>query len=239
MIASKAHTSPTSPAAGSVLFVSTSLTSFDVGAEEAETRGSDRAVDGIQFRALDPAFYAWLRGRMERAKKLHVAGRIDQVAFEELRDRFNGVHAWAVEHLGQEALQRAIRETDTKRYSPPAATAPPPPSSPAPEPTASQPTPSRREHLFPADGDFPCKRAVDDTAVARVHAIRDAAIAAGWSLAALYQNRGDRRFPYGPDWGLVTCLDPGDTIGEVTPRSIEIVNAAGRSSRFYNPHPPR
>lgn len=71
------------------------------------------------YRMLDASYYAWLRHRMENARKSHDAGRLDAEAFGLLRERFNTVHDWAVRHIGEEALRRAIRTTNVKSYVPP------------------------------------------------------------------------------------------------------------------------
>ena len=80
-------------------------------------------------------------------------------------------------------------------------------------------------------------------AVAKVDAIREEAMAKGWSEARLYQNQGRFRFPCGEDYGLVCFVDGDQEIGEVTERSIEIIHGpkSGRPStlRFYNPDVPQ
>ena len=69
-----------------------------------------------------------------------------------------------------------------------------------------------------------------------VDAIRDQALALGWSEAALYQNRGRYCFPVGGDYGLVCFLHDGREIGQVTRESIEIVMPSGSRLRHYGPH---
>jgi hypothetical protein len=84
---------------------------------------------------------------------------------------------------------------------------------------------------------------VTSQAVAKVDAIREEAMAKGWSEARLYQNQGRFRFPCGEDYGLVCFVDGDQEIGEVTERFIEIVHGpkSGRPStlRFYNPDVPQ
>jgi hypothetical protein len=70
--------------------------------------------------------------------------------------------------------------------------------------------------------------------VAQVDAIRDQALALGWSEAGLYQNRGHLRFPNGDTYGLVCFLHGDRTIGEVTAQCIEIVSPRGSRLRHYN-----
>ena len=71
------------------------------------------------YRMLDASYYAWLRHRMENARAAHWSGRLDDQTFETLRTRFNTIHDWAVRHIGEEALRRAIRTTNVKSYVPP------------------------------------------------------------------------------------------------------------------------
>ena len=75
-------------------------------------------------------------------------------------------------------------------------------------------------------------------AVAKVDAIRDEAMAKGWSEARLYQNQGRFRFPSGEDYGLVCFVEGSQRIGEMTARYIEIISeTAVRENhlRFFNP----
>ncbi|NLN76252.1 MAG: hypothetical protein GX139_08060 [Armatimonadetes bacterium] len=97
------------------MWVATDLDSF----EEYDPRfGYELDCDPV-YRMLDAAYYAWLRHRMENARKSHESGRLDDGAFEVLRTRFNIVHEWAVLHIGEDALRRAIRSTNVKTYVPP------------------------------------------------------------------------------------------------------------------------
>jgi hypothetical protein len=88
-------------------------------------------------------------------------------------------------------------------------------------------------HLFPADGEWPFTEAATPEAVAMVDAIRDQALALGWSEAGLYQNRGVLRFPCGHDYGLVCFLHSGARVGEVAEQWIEIINLSDARLRFY------
>jgi hypothetical protein len=58
-------------------------------------------------------------------------------------------------------------------------------------------------------------------------------LAAGWSEAQLYQNRGRHSFPCGKDYGLACFLHRDDRVGDITRQSIEIINARGARLRFY------
>lgn len=98
-----------------LLWVATDLDSF----EEFDPRfGYELDCDPV-YRMLDASYYAWLRHRMENARKSHESGRLDAEAFGLLRERFNIIHDWAVRHIGEEALRRAMRTTNVKSYVPP------------------------------------------------------------------------------------------------------------------------
>ena len=71
--------------------------------------------------------------------------------------------------------------------------------------------------------------------MALVHAIRDRALALGWTHEALYQSRGRLRFPFGQDYGLVCFIGVEDRIGNVAADAIEIIGPPRREilRRFY------
>lgn len=97
------------------LWVATNLESF----EEYDPRfGYEVGRDPV-YRMLDAQCYAWLRHRMENVRKSYEAGALDAESFDILRDRFNTIHNWAVAHIGEENLRRAVRTTNLKRYVPP------------------------------------------------------------------------------------------------------------------------
>jgi hypothetical protein len=111
----------------------------------------------------------------------------------------------------------------------------PAPSNPAP-PAPTPPRPAASPHLFPRAGEFRFTERVSAEAVAAVDAIRDQALALGWTIPGLYQNRGRLSFPHGPEWGLVTFLSHGRRIGSVTREFIEIVNPGLRETRNRFPN---
>lgn len=97
------------------LWVATDLDSF----EEYDPRfGYELDCEPV-YRMLDASYYAWLRHRMENVRKAHNAGTVDDATFNTLRERFNIVHSWAVRHIGEDVLRRAIRVTSVKTYIPP------------------------------------------------------------------------------------------------------------------------
>ena len=68
------------------------------------------------YRMLDAPYYAWLRHRMQNARKAHDSGLLDDATFNVMRERFNVVHEWAVRHIGEDALRRAVRTTNVESY---------------------------------------------------------------------------------------------------------------------------
>ncbi len=74
---------------------------------------------GKVFRLLDAPYYAWLRRRMERAKKAFDAGKLPQETWESLRSKFAAVHEWAIDFIGEPALLQAIKDLDEKTYRAP------------------------------------------------------------------------------------------------------------------------
>ncbi len=98
--------------AGQFLWVATDLDSF----EDTDSRlGLEVDIDQV-YRMLDAPYYAWLRSRMENARKAHGSGSLDDDAFETLRERFNIIHSWAIEHIGEDALSKAVRSTNLRTY---------------------------------------------------------------------------------------------------------------------------
>lgn len=97
------------------LWVATDLDSF----EELDPRFGYEIGGEPVYRMLDASYYAWLRHRMANAKSARDAGQLDSTGFNTLRDRFNIIHEWAVRHIGNDALRRAIRTANAKTYIPP------------------------------------------------------------------------------------------------------------------------
>ena len=198
-----------SAAAGSgFVFVSTSLHVWFTG--EPDRFARDFQINDTVYRRLDPEYYAWLRSRMVLAKKAATAGHLDAAAFEDLRLRFNAVHEWAVEHLGEAQLLGAVRTFRSGDYKPPVAEDE--------GPRVEAP----RAHRSAAG-------TISPEMIALVDAISEQALSFGW--------RRDRLYGIGPKRGLVCFLKPGDRIGEVTLQSIEIIRPLPSEvrHRFYNP----
>lgn len=187
----------------------------------------DVHLNGVCYRLVDSAYYAWLRRGMESAKRRHDKGALSREAWDSLRDRFNRMQGWAIDRYGKEALAQAVRTFRPDTYQPPVNR----PTSPQPTTTPTAPVVPR--FRFPATGDFRFEHPVTLEAVAKVDAIRKQAQALGWSEARLYQNRGRIAFPCGQDWGLVCFIDPGDDLGEITETHVEIIHdRCGRRNRL-------
>jgi len=146
----------------SQLYVATNLETWE--AKPPVRLDQDAICEPCGFRRLDPEYYAWLRSRMALAQKGYERGRLPSRQFEDLRNRFNAVHFWAVERFGEQALLEAVRTLDPSRYEPPMVKEPGDPSPPPP-------------HVYPTDGDWPFTDPVAAEAVAKVDAIRDRATA--------------------------------------------------------------
>lgn len=199
------------------------LTPIDVDSAE------DITIDGKTYRKLAPEYFAWLRTRMVSAQVAHQAGRLSDPAWQTMRERFNSLQEMAIEKFGKENLQQALREFNPKSYKPPLALKV------EPEQSAQPP---KKDWLYPGSQAWKCRQKVALQAVAKVDAIRDEAMANGWSEPRLYQNQGRFRFPCGEDYGLVCFVDGQRRIGEITTRYIEIIHDnAGQVNRlrFANP----
>jgi hypothetical protein len=90
------------------------------------------------------------------------------------------------------------------------------------------------DHQHQVDERHPLTYPVLPEAIAKVDAIRDKALALGWTENGLYQTKGRFRFPCGQDFGLVCFLEKVENIGEVTKQYIEIIRPSGVRQRFYN-----
>ena len=96
------------------LRVATDLRHIELG--NAPDHPQDVMIDNIVYRRLDAPYYAWLRRRMERAKKAHEAGKLAAQTWKTLRQRFNGIHKWAIANIGEKNLLAAIDTLDEKSY---------------------------------------------------------------------------------------------------------------------------
>jgi hypothetical protein len=182
--------------------------------------GRDCQIDDRCFRRLDRAYFAWLKLRMHAVKAAADSGRVPAQAFDELRQRFNHMQSVAVAMFGEPALVDAVRMINPEAYRPPLPDEYEP-SKPA-VPIVPRPNPEA-ERLARA------RQLVD--------AIRDQALALGWTVESLYFSDGYERRPIGPRYGLVCYIHVQDRVGEVTRQSIELIGPPPLEvrSRFYNP----
>lgn len=220
--------------AADILFVATNLDSW----EADDIRFGYEVMLDVCYRQLDAPYYAYLRNKMTQAKEQHESGKISPKIYDGLRTRFNVVHAWAMEHIGEQFLQKTLASFNPRKYVPPSQDTfnayrcrmdgvPAAPKKQVPD-----------EYIYPPDSDLPFTEYISPDTLAKVNIIRDEAIRLGWTHAGLYQNCDKHPFPYGQDYGLVCFLSGDRSIGEVTSRYIEIV-ASGKNNdfnRFYNLH---
>ena len=210
------------------LFVSTDLETAQF--EWAVTSTSDVEYNGKIYRRLDPEYFAWLRSRMLAAQSAFKTGKLPETTWENLKSRFNPLQEYAIQKFSKEPLQQTSRQFNPQDYQ-------------APRLIHKEPEkpsePPKNNWIYPAEEAWKCQQPVTSRAVAKVDAIRDKAMACGWSEARLYQNQGRFRFPCGQDYGLVCFVDDTQEIGAVTKRFIEIIHGANTprpsTLRFHNP----
>jgi len=238
-------------------FVATNLSVYR--GEGKLSHPTDLTLDGLPYRRLDPAYYAWLRSQMEKAKKAWQSGKLDSPSFTALREKFNAIHDEAIRLFGEPALLHAVRTLDPKTY--------PAPTRCSEEGLSRIPgngqeerpgegngaeeeiepverlAPTRTKRLAPdldlsfrfPEGDdlaLPFHQTVRRSALQKVRVIEETAVSAGWTLPELYQNRGRFRFPYGQDWGIACFIDHDQKLGEVTPHAIALITRNGHSLYF-------
>lgn len=192
-----------SPTAVVMYFASTSLDLRQT--DRPNEYPHDIFIENVCYRKVDPEYLAWLRRRMEAAKRQFEAGKLPRAAWDKMRRRFNRLQEWAMTHYGAERLQAAVRDFQPTSYKPP---------------VNRQPEP----FLFPRTGEWRFCEPVPPAAVRKVDAIRETAKSVGWTDERLYQNRGRFRFPLGQDYGLVCFVGADCELGEITPSRIEIVH---------------
>ena len=113
----------------------------------------DFYIEDVCYRKVDPEYLAWLRRRMETAKRQFEAGKLPRAMWDKLRGRFNRLQEWAVNLYGMERLQAAVRDFLPSSYKPP---------------VNRQPEP----FMFPRTGEWKFSESVTRAAVRKVDAIR-------------------------------------------------------------------
>jgi len=149
------------------------------------------------------------------------SGRLPRQTFDELRARFNAIQEQAIGLFGEAALIAATGKLDPESYRPPLVELEERAGAAA-EPVAARRNPEA-ERLMRA------RELVD--------AIRDQALALGWTMESLYFSDGYERRPFAARYGLVCYIHAQDRIGEVSRQSIELIGPPPLEvrSRFYNP----
>jgi hypothetical protein len=178
----------------------------------------DVEINDSCYRRLDPEYFAWLRHRMGAVQKSFTAGKVPGAVYGPLRQRFNEIQVRAIDLFGEPALLAAIAAIDPEMYRPPLAEVEPP--------ARQEPAPRVR-----AERDrLACAREL-------VNAIRDEALALGWTMDGLYRSANYERRPFGGGYGLVCYIERGWRLGQVTRQSIELIGPppAEPRMRFYNP----
>ena len=183
----------------------------------------DCEINGRCYRKLDPDYFAWLRSRMLEVKAAHKAGRVAQVAYDELRTRFNAIQDTAIALFGEKALQNALRTLRAAECRPPA-------------PDAFPGRSGAKQEPFPEQAARPDGARSRAAAEATVDAIRDQALEVGWTRESLYGRSVSSGA--GNEQCLTSALGrPGTRIGQVTRQWIAIIGPPPHENilRLYNP----
>ncbi len=203
-------------AAGAATFVSTSICVVTRG----EVHATDEIVydNGIPHYRLTPLFWSYLCHAFNNATRACEAGKLDAATYSELLNRISLIYNAALAQFSAEALKSAERTFTPAKW----------------KRHCERLTRDTQSIEYEDNTDMPTGRhPVSKTVLALVDAIRDQAIALGWTMHQLYCNvRIANR-----DWGLVCYIGPEDRLGTITRQSIEIVHrtAAGTHSlHFYN-----
>lgn len=214
--------------------------------ENPEDQPEDIEQDDKAYRRLSPDWYLWLQARFEKFQKAigatntNSASHTDAKAAELVR-RFDALRDIAKAHYTLSDLKQAKRRlAEAPLASPNRPVRPAPTPKSAPANTRKPVRPAKPAFLFPQDGDaafdpenMRFSAPVTEYALDQVNRIREEALTAGWTESELYQNRGRYRFPFGAsDYGVACFIDPGQTLGVVTPHSIELICRGGHSLTF-------
>jgi hypothetical protein len=181
----------------------------------------DCGVDDRYYRRLDPAYFAWLKLRMDGIRAEAHAGHLPVPVFDEAQQRFDAVQCAAEAMFGEAALTEARRTFDLDAYRPP--------------PLPGKHKPSKAA-VSAVPGPTP-EAARLERARELVDAIRDQALTLGRSADSLYCTDGYEPRSFAANRGLVCYIHSQDRIEEeVTRESIQIVRPPLETTlRFYNP----
>ncbi len=112
-----------------ILWVSTTLEhfedtdprhGFECGGQPIFKNFSDFRPDNHPvYRTLDARYFVWIRAHVEKAKAQYDAGALSDETYEYVKSQFSKILAWAINNIGEEQLQMAMRTVNLKIYSPP------------------------------------------------------------------------------------------------------------------------
>jgi len=96
------------------IYIATDLSRIEYAGVE-----DDLLLDQRVYRRLTPAYYVWLRSRMEMASRKHARGLLPETNYQAIRDRSNAMHDEAVPCVGEVPLLKAMATLQPDRYLPP------------------------------------------------------------------------------------------------------------------------
>lgn len=108
---------PSLPGEGA-LYVSTDLCFW--GTDAAQATKQDVRRGGRVYRRLDPEYFAWLSGGVDRVAAGFESGAVSRALRDEVVMRFTTVRFWAEREFGTERLAEAVRAFNLVSYVPPA-----------------------------------------------------------------------------------------------------------------------
>lgn len=191
--------------------------------EDARDWPEDREINGTLCRRLSPNTLPGYVPAWSPPKPRTKAGKLPDDAWNTLRQRFNALQELAIQEFGKESLQEVLQSFFPKNYRPPALRS---------EPQEKPVEVPRKDWIYPGNQAWKCKQPVTSQAVAKVDAIREEAMANGWSGGTPLSEPGSVSVSLAArDYGLVCFVDGDQEIGEVTERFIEIVTAEVRASQ--------
>lgn len=199
------------------LWVGTDLTTFT---PDCNRQYPEDVVRGSKaFRRLSPDYFLWLEARFAAfRRKTNQAGQLPPEA-KEFAERFQ-----RIQQVVKDAYPSSALEAARTRLS----------QLPMESPNKSTGILHRRsEFVYPSKSTLPVRREVTYHALGEVDAIRDEALALGWTEDSLYGTRGRFAFPCGPGYGVICFIHDDQRIGKVSDRTIQLRCSGGHSLHFY------
>jgi hypothetical protein len=160
---------------------------------------------------------------MLEVKAAHKAGRVPQVAFDELRMRFNELQENAIALFGEKAIQDAMRALGVAEYRPPA-------------PDALSDRSGAQQEAFLEEAARPGGARSRAAAEAAVDVVRDQALELSWTRESLYGSSATGKPGIRRDLVTAMCRS-GTRIGQINRQWIAIIGPPPHENilRFYNP----